>query len=443
MSSHAQGRRSAAGAVPFREALRYWLRLGFINFGGPSGQIALMHRDLVDQRRWISESRFLHALNYCMLLPGPEAQQLATYIGWLLHGTWGGIVAGALFVLPSVFILLVLSWVYAAYGDVAWVAALFYGVKPAVVAVVAEAVVRIGRRALKGALHMAIAAFAFAALYFFSVPFPVLILATVVFGFGVAWLAPRWFRAPGGEGEEKPEDEDAVISAHTPVAARPTWGRSLGVIAVCVVLWFAPVAAVYAWRGGDDVLFTEGVFFSKTAMVTFGGAYAVLSYIAQMAVEEFQWIAPGQMLDGLGLAESTPGPLIMVTQFVGFLGAWNHAGDLPPIVAGTLGALITTWVTFLPCFLWIFLGAPFIEQLRDSRRATAAMSVVTAAVVGVILNLAVYFARHVLLPEGRLDAFATVLAVAALGVLLRWKSAMIPVLGAGALLGAAWKLFGS
>jgi chromate transporter len=327
---------------------------------------------------------------------------------------------------------------------VAWVAALFYGIKPAVVAVVAEAVIRIGRRALRRPVHVVTAAAAFIGIYFSRVPFPLIILGAVVAGFLGVKLAPHWFR-PASEPPAQPaaKGEAAVISDADRVAAghRPAWGHSLRIVGVCLTLWLAPLVALRAWRGADDVFYREGIFFSKAAMVTFGGAYAVLAYIAQMAVEHYRWIERAQMLDGLGLAESTPGPLIMVTQFVGFLGAWRHGEGLPPLLGGTLGALITTWVTFVPCFLWILLGAPWIERLREYGAVSRAMSLVTAAVVGVVLNLGVYFAGHVLLPAAGVDWFALALATAALGALVRWKGAMIPVLLASALAGALWKLF--
>jgi chromate transporter len=445
MQSAAPNVPPAAGVAhpSFAEAFRYWLRLGFINFGGPTGQIALMHADLVDRRRWISENRFLHALNYCMLLPGPEAQQLAIYIGWLLHGTRGGIAAGVLFVLPSVVLLWGLSWMYMAWGSVGFVAALFYGIKPAVVAVVAEAVLRIGRRALRRKVHVATAAAAFVGIYFLRVPFPFLILGAVAAGFIGVRLAPRWFAAAESAGKSAEADAGAVLSDGAAVAAqhRPSWGRAARVILVCAALWLLPLVALRGWRGSGDVLYREGLFFSKAAMVTFGGAYAVLAYIAQQAVEHYRWIEPAQMLDGLGLAESTPGPLIMVTQFVGFVGAWRNATDLPPLLAGTLGALLTTWVTFVPCFLWIFLGAPWIEQLRGYGRVTQAMSLVTAAVVGVVLNLAVYFAGHVIFPPAGADWFALGLAAAAFAALLKWKQGMVAVILASVLAGAAWKWF--
>jgi chromate transporter len=406
----------------FRAALRFWLKLGFISFGGPSGQIAIMHTELVERKRWIDESRFLHALNYCMLLPGPEATQLATYCGWLLHGTRGGIAAGALFVLPAIVLLWALSWVYAACGELPAVAAVFHGLKPAVTALVFAALIRIGRRALKGPWHWAIAAAAFAALFFAHVPFPVVISVAAVIG----WLA-------------RPRDRGEAVAPAGPPAPPLRRMSPVKVLLVSLALWWTPVLVLALWLGGSSTLTQEGVFFSKAAMVTFGGAYAVLPYVGQQAVTHFGWIAAPQMLDGLGLAETTPGPLIMVVQFVGFLGAWQHPGPLPPLLAGTLGAAITTWTTFVPCFLWIFLGAPHIERLHGNRTIDAAMSVVTAAVVGVILNLAVWFALHTFRPPGEgIDAFAIFVAVVALAALLRTRTSVLGVIAVSAALGVLW-----
>jgi chromate transporter len=409
----------------FREALRFWVKLGFISFGGPSGQIAIMHAELVEKRRWIGEPQFLHALNYCMLLPGPEAQQLATYIGWVLHRTWGGIAAGALFVLPSALILWAMTWAYAVHGGATWVVAVFDGLKPAVLAIVGAALWRIGRRALKSGVLWALAAAAFVCLFFFRVPFPLVVLGAGLAGMlGLVRAAP----AAGTAGS------DPAASAH------PNFGRTLRVGAVCLALWWAPVVALAAWLGADHVLVRQGLFFSKAALVTFGGAYAVLPYVSQQAVEAYGWLDADQMLDGLGLAETTPGPLIMVLQFVGFLGAWKLHDPFSPLVAGTLGAGITTWTTFLPSFLWIFVGAPWIERLRSQARLTAALSAITAAVVGVILNLAIWFGLHVLLPGGRSpNWFGVVVFAVALAGMTRWKWDVVPVvLGAG-LAGALWR----
>jgi chromate transporter len=423
-----------AGHRPsFGEAFRFWLKLGFISFGGPAGQIAIMQTELVDRKRWISQARFLHALNFCMLLPGPEATQLAIYIGWLLHKTWGGIIAGALFVIPSMFVLWALSFVYAAYGNIPWIAAIFYGLKPAVMAIVAVAVIRIGHKALKNPVMWCIAAVAFAGIFFFRIPFPLIILSAALVGFlgELAWTN-RFATAGRGNGSKS----DSILGdeEETPAHARPSWSRAARIAIVCLTLWWTPVLLVGLWQGWNHTLFKEGLFFSKAAVVTFGGAYAVLPYVAQQAVEKFGWLQTGQMMDGLGLAETTPGPLIMVLQFVGFMGGWNKPGLLPPLLAGTLGGLITIWVTFVPSFLWILLGAPHIEQLRGNTRLTAALSAVTAAVVGVILNLAVWFGLHALFPPGRaIDWFALILGTIAFVGMLRWKWNVIPVvIGSGA-----------
>ena len=455
----------ARRAVPptFSKAFRFWLKLGFISFGGPTGQIALMHEELVEKRKWISEARFLHALNYCMLLPGPEATQLATYIGWLMHKTWGGIVAGVLFVLPSTLILWALSYVYVTFGKVAWVGSIFYGLKPAVLAIVAAAVIHIGKTALKNEVMWTLAALAFAAIYFFKTPFPL-----IMFGAGLAGLiggklwkekflvigsaAPKARSAinanPQSETANAPllaaARADAVIGDDTesPAHVRPSLARAIKVCGVCFLLWWLPVIVVGVWLGRDHTLFREGIFFSKAAMVTFGGAYAVLPYVSQEAVENYHWLEAGQMLDGLGLAETTPGPMIIVLQFVGFLGGWNQPGRLPPLGSATLGAFITTWTTFVPCFLWIFLGAPHIEQMRGNVKLATALSAVTAAVVGVILNLAVWFGFHVLLPGGRrMDWFAIVVSLIAFFGMLKWKWDIIPIVIGSALLGLVFKSF--
>jgi chromate transporter len=422
----------------FREAFRFWLKLGLISFGGPTGQIAIMHTELVEKRRWIGEQRFLHALNYCMLLPGPEAQQLATYCGWLLHRTWGGIVAGTLFVLPGAVILFALSYVYAVYGNVPWIAALFYGLKPAVLAIVAAAVLRIGQKALRNPVMWAIAALAFVAIFFLHVPFPAIVIGAGLVGFlgGLRW--ENAFQLAASHGTKSQSQGPAVIDdAHdSPTHTRSGWGWSLRVTAVCLVLWWAPVAVLGGLLGRQHTVTQEGIFFSKAALVTFGGAYAVLPYVAQEAVERHGWVTAPQMLDGLGLAETTPGPLIMVLQFVGFLGGWQQPGHLSPLMAATLGAAITTWVTFVPCFLWIFLGAPQIERLRHQRKITCALSAVTAAVVGVVLNLAVWFGLHVILPtDARPDVIAASIAVAAFVALHRFKVDVLLVIGASAATG--------
>jgi chromate transporter len=417
----------------FAEAFRFWLKLGFISFGGPTGQIAIMHSELVEKRKWVSEARFLHALNYCMLLPGPEATQLATYIGWLLHRTWGGVVAGALFVLPSMVILWVLSWIYVTFGEVPWVAGIFYGLKPAVLGIVAAAVLRIGQRALKNEIMWTLAGLAFVAIYFFKAPFPAIVFGTALLG----WLGGKCWPARFAADTKSALDTSAPVirdDVETAPFMRPSWRRTLRVTVTCLLLWWTPVFAAGWLLGWHHAISREGIFFSKAAMVTFGGAYAVLPYVSQQAVENYGWLDAPQMLDGLGLAETTPGPLIMVLQFVGYLGGWNHPGSLPPLLAATLGAGITTWTTFVPCFLWILVGAPYLEKWRGQRALNSALNAVTAAVVGVILNLAVWFGQHVVFPEvPRVDAFALIVSIIAFAGLWRFKWNIVPViLGAGA-----------
>lgn len=422
----------------FGEAFRFWLKLGFISFGGPTGQIAIMHDELVEKKKWIDEARFLHALNFCMLLPGPEAQQLAIYIGWLLHKTRGGIIAGALFVIPSIFILWALSYVYVGYGNVPWIAAIFYGLKPAVLAIVAAAVIRIGRRALKNSVMWALAAAAFVAIYFFRVPFPLIIISAGIVGLIGGKALPQFFLGARDDARSTSSIGETAAPAHT----RPSLRRALKHCTIAISLWWFPIAFAGIFLGTQHTIFREGLFFSKAALVTFGGAYAVLPYVAQQAVENHHWLRADQMLDGLGLAETTPGPLIMVLQFVGFLGAWNHPGNLPPLLAATLGALITTWATFVPCFLWILLGAPYIEKLRGVKQLTAALSTVTAAVVGVILNLAVWFGIHVIFPgAGQIDWFAVVVCAIAFAGMLRWRWNIIPVVLGSGLAGLLFKIF--
>jgi chromate transporter len=431
---------SAATRHPtFREAIFFWLKLGFISFGGPTGQIAIMQTELVDRKRWISQSRFLHALNYCMLLPGPEAQQLAIYIGWLLHKTLGGIVAGSLFVIPSIFILLTLSFIYASYGNVPWIAAVFYGLKPAVVAVVLAAVVRIGKRALRKPAMWLIAAAAFVAIFFFGVPFPIIIMTAGIVGLVGGEIAPRQFNA-AMDAQEGNDQGGPVIGDRDNGHTRPSLARALRVTVTCLFLWWLPILLVARFLGTSSTIYREGVFFSKAAVVTFGGAYAVLPYVAQHAVDHFAWLHAGQMMDGLGLAETTPGPLIMVLQFVGFMGGWNQPGNLTPLIAATLGALLTTWVTFTPCFLWVFLGAPHIEQLRGRTYLSSALSAITAAVVGVVLNLAIWFALHLFHPQPHtIDWFAVVLSAMALLISLRWKIGVVPVVIGAAITGLIYK----
>ena len=433
--------RSKDKSVDFREALRFWVKLGFINFGGPAGQIAIMHRELVERKRWISEGQFLRTLNFCMLLPGPEAQQVATYIGWRLHGTVGGIVAGAFFVIPSIFVLLLLSYLSVAYSDVPAITGLLYGVQPVVIAIVVEAVLRIGKRTLHHAALVAFAVASFVAIYFLSIPFPLVVGAAALGGVLLRLFVPDAFRA-SGHGSAAAEEEGAAID-ETSSGPRPSLLRNLWLLGTFLVLWAVPVGAVLIWRGGEDVLFREALFFTGAAFVTFGGAYSVLSYIADVAVNQYGWLTADQMVQGLGLAESTPGPLIMVTQYVGFLGAWNGSPEgFDPLLYAVLGAAITTYTTFLPCFLFIFLLAPYIELLANNRRLQAALMGVTAAVVGVIANLAVFFGGKVLFPDGlaSFDVFAFIVAVLSFVALQRLKVPIYLMVPVGALAGMAWTL---
>lgn len=429
--------------VSLGEAFRVWLRVAALSFGGPAGQIAVMHRILVEEKRWISESRFLHALNYCMLLPGPEAQQLATYVGWLMHRTRGGLMAGGLFILPGIIAIMGLSWIYALYGKLGFVAALFFGLKAAVLAIVLEAVVRIGKRALKNPVLIGIAAAAFVAIFFLDAPFPLIILAAGLIGFLGGRAGLPQFQV-GGHGSQGAEENDNLLGEHLPAHARPDTGRSLRITAVWLALWLLPVAALLLLLGGSNVFSQVAVFFSKMALVTFGGAYAVLAYVAQQAVETYGWLNPGEMLDGLGMAETTPGPLIMVLQFVGFMAAFRDAGAFHPLLAGTLGGLLATWVTFAPCFLWIFLGAPYIEVLRGNRSLSGALTAITAAVVGVILNLAIWFGIHTVFRDvrpvewgifnfdapvwGSVNLWALLLSAAAIISMFRLHVGMLPTL---------------
>ena len=444
-----------AAPVSLREAFRVWVRVALNSFGGPAGQISVMHRILVEEKRWVSEERFLHALNYCMLLPGPEAQQLATYVGWLFHRTRGGLMAGGLFVLPGFLAILVLSILYAGFQDTTFVQALFYGLKPAVLAVVIEAVIRIGKRALKNGVMVSVAAVAFIGIFFFDVPFPLLILGAGLVGFFGGRMREDKFvviREHTGPNESG----DVYLTDSLAVHTRPTWSHAWRTAAVWLTLWLVPLIVLAILLGPADVFVREGLFFSKAAVVTFGGAYAVLAYIAQQAVEVYAWLQPGEMLDGLGMAETTPGPLIQVVQFVGFMGAYRNAGALDPMVAGVLGSILTTWVTFIPCFLWIFLGAPYIEHLRGRKVLSAALSSITAAVVGVILNLAVWFSLHTLFEEvnemnafglrllvpvwASLDIGALLLAIVASFALFRFRLGMFKTLGLCAGLGLVYFL---
>ncbi|HEY0953671.1 MAG TPA: chromate efflux transporter [Roseateles sp.] len=428
--------------VGFRQALRFWLKLGFISFGGPAGQIAIMHTELVERRRWISEKRFLHALNYCMLLPGPEAQQLATYIGWLMHRSWGGLVAGALFVLPSLFILVALSWVYLAWGQLPVVAGIFYGLKPAVTALVVHAAHRIGTRAMKNGWLWGIAAAAFVAIFALGAPFPLIVLGAALIGHFGGRRAPQVFAPGGGQGSAPHSWGPAVIDDDTPTPphARFSRGRLMRVLATGLGLWVAAMAVLALTQGLHGALAQMGWFFTKAALLTFGGAYAVLPYVYQGAVEQHQWLTGAQMIDGLALGETTPGPLIMVVAFVGFVGGWTKAffGPDALFIAGAAAACVVTFFTFLPSFVFILAGGPLIESTHGKLQFTAPLTAITAAVVGVILNLAVFFAWHVLWPEGGSGRFDWVSACMALGAglaLFRFKLGVMPVLGGCALLG--------
>jgi chromate transporter len=428
--------------LSFWQAWLFWLKLGCISFGGPAGQIALMHEELVERRRWISERRFLHALNYCMVLPGPEAQQLATYIGWLMHKTPGGIVAGGLFVLPSLVLLIALSWVYIAFGELPLVAGLLYGIKPAVTAIVLQACHRIGGRTLKNRYLMAISAAAFVALFVFNLPFPAIVVGAALIGWLGGKYAPAVFQIGGGHGPAQPSGAAALIDDHTPTPphAQFRWPRLLLVLLCGALLWALPMAALVGCFGTQHTFTQMGWFFTKAALLTFGGAYAVLPYVYQGAVIEYRWLTPLQMIDGLALGETTPGPLIMVVAFVGFLGGYVKAAFGPDLAfwAGALAATLVTWFTFLPSFLFILAGGPLVESTHGDITLTAPLTAITAAVVGVILNLALFFAWHVLWPQGfagQLDWAAGVLAVAAAVALFRFKRNVIQVIAASAVLG--------
>jgi chromate transporter len=431
-------------SVSFAEAFRFWLKLGFISFGGPAGQIAIMHSELVERRRWISEKRFLHALNYCMLLPGPEAQQLATYIGWLMHRSWGGIVAGALFVLPSLFILVALSWIYLRFGDMPLVAGIFYGIKPAVTALVLHAAHRIGTRALKNRWMWGIAALAFIAIFALDTPFPAIVLAAALIGHFGARAAPEVFALGGGHGSAQKSYGAALIDDDTPTPAHARFSRShlARVLAVGVGLWLLAMAALLATQGLHGTLTQMGWFFTKAALLTFGGAYAVLPYVYQGAVEHHQWLSGAQMIDGLALGETTPGPLIMVVAFVGFVGGWAKAvlGPDALFAGAALAATVVTFFTFLPSFVFILAGGPAVEATHGRLGFTAPLSAITAAVVGVIVNLALFFAYHVLWPQGFNAHFewpAALLTLAALLALFKFKRGVIEVIAACGLLGLA------
>ena len=451
----------AGHGISFGEAFWVWLRVALLSFGGPAGQIAVMHRILVEEKNWISEGRFLHALNYCMLLPGPEAQQLATYIGWLLHRTAGGIMAGGLFILPGVICIMALSYIYAAFGNVGFIEALFFGLKAAVLAIVIQAVVRVGKRALRNRIMIALAAIAFIAIFFFNVPFPVIIIAAGVIGYiGAKNDRPEFAAAAHGGGKHTAAiDSMFGDDLELPDHIRPSVARALKVSAVWLLLWLVPVCALLIAFGQANVFSQIALFFSKMAMVTFGGAYAVLAYVAQQAVEHYHWVGPREMLDGLGMAETTPGPLIMVLQFVGFMAAYRDPGTLSPMLAATLGGLLATWVTFTPCFLWIFLGAPFVETMRGNKGLAGALTAITAAVVGVILNLSIWFALHTVFREtspvrsfglsfdmpvwSSIDVAALILAVAAATAIFRFNIGLLTVLAGSCAAGVLLRLVGA
>ncbi len=448
-------------AIPLREAAWTWARIAALSFGGPAGQIAVMHRILVEEKRWIGETRFLHALNYCMLLPGPEAHELAIYIGWLLHRVRGGILAGTLFVLPGLITLGILSWVYAAFGQVGIVQALFFGLKAAVLAIVIQAVSRVGKRALKSRASVAVAGAAFAGIFFFAVPFPLIIVAAALFGFAGNKARPDWFIAGGGHGAAKADGEkpaliDAAFARKTPAHVRPSFWRFAKILITGAIVWLGPLALLLATQGTGNVFTAIAAFNSKMAVVTFGGAYAVLAYMAQQAVGHYRWLKPGEMLVGLGFAETTPGPLICVVQFVGFMAAFRHPGTLDPVLAGTLGGLLAMWSTFVPPFLWIFLGGPYIEALSGNKFLNAALSAITAAVVGVILNLAIWLALHTLFAQvtewqgyglamsipvlATINWPALLLSLAAAIAMFRFKAGMATTLASCSALGALYYL---
>ncbi|MBR0700358.1 chromate efflux transporter [Bradyrhizobium diazoefficiens] len=447
----------AGHGISFGDAFRVWLRVACLSFGGPAGQIAVMHRILVEEKKWISEGRFLHALNYCMLLPGPEAQQLATYVGWLMHRTAGGLMAGGLFILPGIIAIMGLSYIYAAFGNVSFVEALFFGLKAAVLAIVVEAVVRVGRRALKNRIMIALAAIAFVAIFFFAVPFPIIIIAAGLIGYAGARSGRPEF-APAGHGHGSGAAIDSMLGEAVPEHVKPNTAREIRTGALWLALWLVPVIVLLLALEQGNVFSQIALFFSKMALVTFGGAYAVLAYVAQQAVEHYHWLKAHEMLDGLGMAETTPGPLIMVLQFVGFMAAYRDPSGLSPMFAATLGGLLATWVTFTPCFLWIFVGAPYIERLRGNTGLAGTLSAITAAVVGVILNLSIWFALHTLFRETvpvhafplnfdmpvlrSADVPALVLSIAAATAIFRFKLGMLTVLAGSCAAGVALRLLG-
>ncbi len=427
----------------FYEAFRFWLKLGFISFGGPAGQIAIMHSELVEKKKWISNDRFLNAVNYCMLLPGPEAQQLTIYIGWLLHKIPGGIVAGSLFVIPSMFILFALSYVYAAFGNVFFVESFFNGLKASVTAIVFAAVIKIGKKSLKNSLLAGIAALSFIAIFFLKIPFPIIIIAAGIMGISGHFIFPDKFKTSKSKDVKGLEDEGYVVICEgvDECHINPSSRQSIGILISCAMLWIIPVGILYS-ISGFQLFFTEALFFTKAAFLTFGGAYSVLAYIAQVTVEQYSWLTRPQMMDGLGLAETTPGPLIMVLQFVGFMAGWNHHGNLSPVFSALIGSLVATYFTFLPCFMFIFLGAPYIEKFRDNQKISSALSGITAAVVGVVLNLAVWFGMYVIFPQtGKINWFAIVVGILSF-IAMQWlKIGMISVIAVSGITGVVWSLF--
>lgn len=429
----------------FRRAFKTWLKVGLLSFGGPAGQIALMHTELVDKLKWVSDRRFLHAMNYCMLLPGPEAQQTAIYIGWLLHGKWGGVAAGALFVLPGALLMLAIGFVYVMYGQVPLLAAVFYGLKIAVMAIVAAAVVRIGKKVLKNPVMWLLSAISFISIFFLNIPFPVIIISALVIGLVFGRRFPRIFDITKGPASEATGDHGVYVISDEGATgmSAPTLSGTFRTALVWLLIWLLPLLVCLPWLGRDHLLTQEGLFFSKAALVTFGGAYAVLPYVAQYAVEVREWLSAAQMMDGLGLAETTPGPLILVLQFVGFMGGWNHPEAWSPFTTATIAAFMTSWMTFMPGCLFIFVGAPFIEQTHGNLKLTTALSAVTAAVVGVILNLAVWFAWNIVTPVAGHFDWLPVAGGMAFFYLLQWRKwDVLPLVGAGAALGLVLHLLG-
>jgi chromate transporter len=442
--------------ISFSDAVRVWIRIALNSFGGPAGQIAVMHKVLVEEKKWISENRFLHALNYCMLLPGPEAQQLATYIGWLLHGTRGGLTSGLLFIAPGFVALLILSLIYALFQQTTFIEALFFGVKAAVLALVLEAVQRVSKRALKNPVMYVIAAAAFVAIFFFNVPFPIIVLLAGLIGFIGGRVAPETFYVIKGQADKNVSDEGFVITDEIASEVKPSVSKTLQTTLIWLVIWLLPFALLWLALGGQHVFVKQAQFFSQAALVTFGGAYSVLAYVAQQAVDVFGWLRADEMLVGLSMAETTPGPLIMVNQFVGFMGAYRFPGELSPVLSGIIGSVVTVWATFAPCFLFIFVGAPFIESLRQNKLLSTTLSAITAAVVGVILNLSVWFALHVIfdvvnevrvgvlqlsIPDwSTLNIPALVLSLLALFLTFRLHWGMFQTLGVCAVLGLAYRL---